>query len=112
MPTITALEFADALRLIGPPGGKQLGFIRAHARAKSRAVTFSQLAIAAGYRNYRAINLHYGKLARKIGDALGQPNARITLLLESHQPNAVTNREWVLVMRPEFAEALEQAGWL
>jgi hypothetical protein len=111
-PFVTAQEFSEALQLVGRPGGNQLEFLRAHARAKSRAATFRQLAVAAKYQSYRAINLHYGKLARRIGNALGQPTARITLLLESHQPDSVTNREWILVMRPEFAEALKAAGWI
>jgi hypothetical protein len=112
MTTFTKEQFIEALGSMNVPGGNQLKFLRAHEAAKSRAANFRQLAHAAGYRNYRAINLHYGKLARRIGTALGQPDASITLLMESHEPESVTNREWVLVMRPEFAEALKAVEWV
>ena len=112
MSAITAQQFSEALQSIGMPQGRQLDFLRAHARAKSRAATFSQLAEKAGYASYRAINLHYGKLAQRIGMALGIPQAGISLLMESRHPDSVTNREWVLVMRPEFAAALQAEGWL
>jgi hypothetical protein len=112
MSPVTTDQFQNALRAISRPGGHQLKFIAAHERASSRAATFSQLAKEAGYRSYRAINLHYGKLARRIGDALGLANAGIELLMEPHRPASITNREWVLVMRPEFATALRREGWV
>lgn len=112
MSAITAQQFSGALRAIGMPRGRQLDFLRAHAQAKSRAATFSQLAEKAGYASYRAINLHYGKLAQRIGVALGIPQAGISLLMVSHEPDSVTNREWVLMMRQEFAAALQAEGWV
>jgi hypothetical protein len=36
----------------------------------------------------------------------------LSLLVDFVRPNAVTNREWVMVMHPQFAEALKRAGWI
>ncbi len=75
-------------------------------------MTATGLAHAAGYENYRGVNLHYGRLARSIGEALGMRGAKLSLLTEFVKPNALTNDEWILVMRPEFAEALDEIGWV
>lgn len=112
MHAITKDEFIRVLRSIPRPGGRQSEFLKAHADAEGRAETFRSLARKAQYKSYRAINLHYGKLARQIGDSLGHPNAGISLLMAAAKPNTITNKEWVLVMRPEFAEALVEVGWI
>ena len=70
------------------------------------------LSESVGYKSYRAINLHYGKLARAIGAQLGLGDAGLDLLCEFFKPGEITNTEWVLVMREEFADGLRQAKWL
>lgn len=105
-------EFASALRSIPRPGGNQLRFLRAHVRAPGRVLTAGRLARAAGYRNYGGINLQYGRLARRIGEAMGRRNQRLSLLVEFVQPKAVTNQEWLLAIRREFATALKRVGWV
>jgi hypothetical protein len=75
-------------------------------------LTASRLAKAAGYRSFDGINLQYGLLAKRIGAAMGRSDAGITLLVEGVQPKSVTNREWLLAMRVEFAEALKRVGWI
>jgi hypothetical protein len=112
MITVTTEQFTVALNSLGKPRGRQIDFLKAHACAEGRATTFSILAGHVNYRSYRAINLHYGKLARRIGDAMGHPNARITLLMAAAKPSSITNKNWVLVMHPEFAEALVKAAWI
>ena len=57
-------------------------------------------------------NLQYGLLAQRIGEALGRSDANLNLLVEFVEPKSVTNTEYVLVMRSEFADALKQAGWI
>lgn len=105
-------QFASALRKMTRPGGRQLDFLRAHYRARGRAMTATNLAEAVGYKDYRGINLWYGRLADTIGEVLGQKDPRLSLLVDFVRPRAVTNTEWVLVMRPEFASALKQVGWV
>ena len=108
----TAKQFVTAMRSMKKPGGRHPLFLQAHYKAPGRAQTATKLAQAAGYENFRGINLWYGRLADKIGAALGHKNANLALLVEFAPPRSVTNKEWVLMMRPAFADALKQVGWV
>ena len=108
----TRNQFVRALNEIGLPSGRQQVFLREHANAPGRALTARRLAESVHYQNYGGINLQYGLLAKRIGQVLGRQNSRLSILVDFVQPRAVTNSEWVLVMHPQFAEALEQAGWI
>lgn len=109
---ISKTAFKRALELIGMPGGRQLEFLQAHYSSPGRASTATNLARAAGYRNFNALNLQYGTLARRIGEALGVREATLGLLLEFNEPFSLTNEHWILSMRPEFADALRELGWV
>jgi hypothetical protein len=108
----TTKQFVSVLKRMSRPGGRQVQFLRAHYRASGRAMTATTLARAVGYKDYRGINLWYGRLADTIGAELGLKNPRLSLLVDFVRPRDVTNTEWILVMRPEFAAALKQAGWV
>jgi hypothetical protein len=114
---MTEGEFKKALSKLPLPGGSQLKFLKWHAQAKGRAANMRILAKKAGYSGWNGMNLQYGKLARKIGEAAGQSNPRITLLVElvapkAHSDENISNSEWILVMREPFAKALKAAGWI
>jgi hypothetical protein len=109
---VTKTEYKRALELIGEPGGRQLRFLQAHYSSPGRASTASNLARAAGYKNFNALNLQYGTLARRIGEALGVYDARLDFLLEFNEPASLTNEHWILSMRPAFADALRELGWV
>lgn len=47
------------------------GLLRAHFEAPDHAATWAQLAVAVGYSNSKAVNLHYGKFAKRIAAHLG-----------------------------------------
>jgi hypothetical protein len=94
------------------PSGRQLRFLTAHCRAPGGVLTAAKLAKVAGYKSYGGINLQYGLLAKRIGVAMGRSNVDITLLVAGVRPKSVTNREWLLAIRPEFASALKRAGWI
>ena len=51
-------------------------------------------------------------LAESIAKQLGVKSMGLDIILASAQPKSLTNKEWVLIMRPEFADALVQAGWV
>jgi hypothetical protein len=80
------------------------------------------LAEAAGYASFSPANLHYGGLARRIGRhlAISEPTVRVPTAADAYlsligdfiPPEAVTNAHWLLVMKPEFAEALLASHWL
>ena len=112
MPDPTIAQFRRALGAIGTPGGNQQKFLKAHYKARGRAATMTQLAKAAKYQRFTGVNLRYGMLANRIGQELGIPDARLSLLVDFIAPQGVTNREWVLVMKPRFAAALERSGWI
>lgn len=73
-----------------------------------------QLAKAAGYANYGGVNLQYGILAKRIAGELGRrpPSTAVFLLVEFIPPREASNREYILVMRPQFARALKSARWV
>lgn len=108
----TVGQFVSALKKVGLPKGRQTQFLTFHANAHKRCATMSQMAAEVGYNGFHGMNLQYGKLAKAIGRAMGKRNATISLLVEFMRPGSVTNREWVLVMREEFAEALRIEGWI
>jgi hypothetical protein len=106
----TQAEFAHALRGISVPHGRQLDFLREHAQAYQRRLTARQLAESVGYKSYRAINLQYGLLARRIAEALDKNDAHLGLLVKFDQENP--REEWRLEMRSDFARALKRVGWI
>lgn len=108
----TTTQFKAALQQIGKPGGRQLVFLQAHFSSPGRASTAAKLAIAASYKNHGGVNLHYGILAKRIGEALGAPEPHLGLLLEFNRPASLTNAHWILSMKPKFAEALSSMAWV
>lgn len=109
----TKNEFARALGAVKEPKGRQLDFLRAHAKAPQRRLSARQLANSARYKGPHGINLQYGLLAGRIAEALGgsyRSDVQLTLLVKLIRPRQ--GEEWQLEMRKEFAEALKQAGWL
>src|SRR4051812_11901449 len=104
---ISKSQLVAALQRLPRPNANQRAFLRAHFDAPGRVLTATTLSQATTYKDYRGVNRWYGELARRVGVALGEPEARLSLLVEFVQPNALTNEQWLLIMRPEFAEALE-----
>ena len=111
-------ELTAVLQAMPKPRGKQLKFLRAHARARGRAMNMRTIAEKADYKSYRGANLQYGLLADRIGRRLSPPRQGFGILVDAVPPKGrrnaehVTNDEYVLIMRPAFAEALENAGWI
>jgi len=112
MAKVSAAQFTSAMNNLAKPGGKQIQFLRAHYKAPGKALTAKRLSQRVGYKSYRAINLLYGLLAAKMGRLVGQPNSGLPLLVEFAPPKSITNKEWILIMRPEFAAGLKRAGWV
>src|SRR5258708_17892221 len=116
MPTsgLSSREFARALKAVGRPKGRQLDFLRAHYRATGRVMTMSRLADAAGYGNYGGVNLQYGGLASRIAKVLKRPTptTKVALLVDFIDRRSISNKDWVLLMKPSFARALRMPGWV
>jgi hypothetical protein len=109
MKTISASRFASALNAI-QPGENERQFLRAHYHARGREATVTVLAKKVGYKGFGGINLIYGKLAARLGALLGrQYNPHLLLLVDLVKPPTVTNKQWIMVMKPEFAEGLRRS---
>lgn len=84
--------------------------LRAHYWAPNRTVTAEQLAGAIGYSSYVSVNMHYGRLARLVGEHLGydpEPERLGTLVRFEKRED-----RWHWIMRQEVAQALEFLGWV
>ena len=77
-----------------------------------RAATAALLAKEAGYRDFRGINVGYGRLARRLAETIGcaPRTPHLLLLAEFAGPATLTNRHWVLILRPAFVAGWERAG--
>jgi hypothetical protein len=109
---VSASRFASALSAIGRPDGRRLEILRAHYAAPGRAATATVFSEWVGYKGNYGINVWYGQLARQIGMLVGDGSTKMSLLVEVVRPTTATSREWILVMRPEFADGLKRAGWI
>lgn len=108
----TVKQFSEALRSLDVPPESVRKFLRAHLDAEFRAATATQLSQAAGYENYGGVNLQYGKLAKRVGEQLRLQETNLGLLTKFIRPGALTNKDWILIMRDEFADALITTNWL
>ncbi|HEV3146557.1 MAG TPA: hypothetical protein VGZ47_21900 [Gemmataceae bacterium] len=105
---ISADAYMDALRKV-ECSDNELQMLRTHYDAPQRTITATQMALALGYGHFGAANLHYGKLARRIGEQLGvDPETGLYVIVAMEWPKGEC--EWT--MRPQVAEALEALLWL
>jgi len=120
--TITTAQFLEAMSHLKRPSLPIRKMLRAHFNSRGRVSTMTLLAEAAGYTSFSPANLHYGGLARRIGKhlAISEPSVRVPTAADAYlsligdfiPPEEVTNAHWLLVMKPEFAEALQASGWI
>jgi hypothetical protein len=106
-----AADFVRAFVAISPVHDNHIAILRCHTRAPGRRRTATQLAGAVGYQGYEAINLQYGLLAARVGEALGLQQANLTLLVDFTAPGERGNEQWELILRPAVAQAVAEIGW-
>ena len=109
-PEYKADDFATALGCI-TIAPHHMRMLQAHYHAPDHTLTATQMAKALGYPTFAASNLHYGRLGRVIGTALGWdplPSTLVYVLAEFEKPE----KEWFWIMRPAVTEALEKLGWV
>jgi hypothetical protein len=119
---ISAAQFLEAMSHLKRPSASVRKLLHAHLNSKGRVSTMTLLADAAGFASFSPANLHYGGLARRIGKhlAISEPSVRVPTASDAYlsligdfiPPEAITNAHWLLVMKPEFAEALQASHWL
>lgn len=89
----------------------QWAMLRAHAAAGPAGLTAGQLAMAAGYADFSAANLHYGMLGRLVADNLAmdlpeRPDATEVATRALGSYDAFADGVWRWVIYPELAAAL------
>lgn len=114
MKKYTTEDYISAFRSLNV-APHHIKMLQAHYAAPDRTLTALEMAKAMGYHNHHAANLHYGKLGRLVGNALGwNPSAdeaqgadAVYILSEFRKPE----KNWLWIMRLEVSEAIENLGW-
>lgn len=127
----SSLEYVEAFDALGPLSPGYEAMLDAHLNAPDHLITTTDLAKAAGYKNWSAANLHYGTLARRLAEEMNydppkRPDGSTIWTyalatapgdgeLEPEQLFAALERhmedphfEWLL--RPQVVEALRGPG--
>lgn len=94
--------------------------LRAQGRAPGGAITATQLAEAAGFKNHNAANLQYGTLAANVGVRIGyHPDKRHDgsdiawpALSFTDGVGAPGTGHFLFIMRPELLQALKEMRWV
>ena len=91
--------------------------IKAHYRAPNQSLTATQLADAATYAGYRAVNLQYGFVGKRLWEEIPTPlpvdeagDPIYTFALADAGERSRSRDEWVWKLRPELAAAIELLG--
>ena len=102
-----------------PPRHREI--LRAHWRAPGHTATRAYLAKAVGYASWKAVNLQYGKLARRIATELGLTEAPRQdhfigpwwgHVLEDIAGGHAELGHTAYKLRPVVVSALERLGWV
>ena len=109
--TPTSEMYREALlALEGEMSETKRKLLSVHYNFPNRRATMTQISNAMGWPDYSTGNLHYGKLAKLIGDQLGFHFGTVSLN-SICELDKEPDEHWVLTLRPELAEALKALGW-
>lgn len=110
--TLTVGDYESALRRTeGQISDAERRFLQTHYQAPGLTATATELARAVGYGEYRATNLIYGRLAKKLQRGISVPRGYegIGFIVESERPKAGDHLN--LRLRQELAAALDKLAW-
>lgn len=90
--------------------------LKSHFRSHRHTATASHLAKLVGYSGYRAINLQYGKLGKRIAIAIGgsyrpPKSAPASYAIATFLPPDEDHPDWEWKMHGPLAEALRELKW-
>jgi hypothetical protein len=107
--------FKEALNIIEPTINEgQRKMLIGHYHAPEMSLSVKRLAEIAGYEGAKTGSLHYGKLARKISEAIGEAPSgdQISMIAEwnGDKKDERGHGQWILY--DEVAQALEELGWV
>jgi len=122
-PIATVEQFKAALLKVRDKIGvsqKDLSLLRSHCRAPNHTISTFQLAKELGYASHGPVNMHYGKLAHDVADALhcvlpltpdGNPHWWRALAYGNDGDSQTDDGHYEWIMRPELAQALQEMKW-
>ena len=115
IPIPAASDYKRALTSIEINEG-QKAMLEAHFKSHNRAITYTELAEAAGYDGYKSANLHYGNLGKKLGEELNfefwhHEDGTKFYSSSIGQGSSYTAGHFQLVMHHELAKAISELGW-
>jgi len=122
-PIATVEQFKSALFAVrdrGELNDTYLNLLKVHCRAPNHTMSTESLAVAAGLKNFRAANMHYGKLANHVADALkvvlpptpsGDPHWWRSLAIGKDSELEIDDDRYQWIMRPELVQALQELKW-
>lgn len=113
----TVEEYIEAFQLLEPHiTDQQRAMLCTHYRAPERTVTATELARLVGASSFRVANSQYGRLAGNLIDVMNWPYqghfVNLYILVTFVPPNQSPQRQWLWIMLPEVAEALEYLKWV
>ena len=110
--TLTVANYKEALESLYPLKDHHNTLLEFHYRSPNYTTTATELAHAAGWKHYRTSNLHYGKLARKLCEALEIPKERFYLdVLYRETAKDPVSGHWLMTLNPKVVTALDALGW-
>lgn len=113
LPAVT--EYVAAFRAVEPRiTDGQRALLLAHHAAQARTLTATRLAEIVGWSSYTAVNAQYGTLAGHLARALDidlSGDVQLGVLVEFVDPGYAANEQYLWVLRPNVARALEELGW-
>ncbi|MFN8400070.1 MAG: hypothetical protein U0X74_08645 [Anaerolineales bacterium] len=90
---------------------KQMAMLKAQYSAPRHTLTATQLANAAGYKNFKGANLQYGIIGTMLREALNywDDDGQASYVLSYFEKP--DEEEWLIVMHKEVAQALRELKW-
>jgi hypothetical protein len=86
-----------------------------HYRAPDHTATATELAKFVDFKDYSAVNLHYGTFAAELARRMDwpiPPDAPAASFIATFEKSDDDEAHWKWVMRPQVAGALEALGWV
>ena len=115
MPSVpTAEAYQDAFLALTPKMTRtRRTLLLTHYRAFGHQATMSQIAEGMGWSSYSSANTHYGRLAQLVAKQVGFHTGicHLNTLCTFIEPEE-RGDHWLIIMRPQVAEALRQLGWV
>ena len=108
-------QYVQALRaVLKRLSDPQLKMLRAHFQAPENTITTHDLSLAAGFQNWKPVNMHYGLVGSLLRDELGSKGdvgGQKSYVFVHFLPPTAEKPGWRWVLHKRFREALAQLAW-